>query len=150
MNKSSKSFTVKRWKTHPLFEFAGARMRALLTLDDTSKLACYHITVAKNGCVQSAYHKKAVELICILKGSGSARLGRRRVVLKKGDALFIYPPTPHGFIAGRAGMVMMAILTPRVDSQTDFYSHDESHPPPKVLAGRLRQGRRLPATARAR
>ena len=73
----------------------------------------------------------------IIKGSEVARMGRRSVRLMKGDSLLIHPPTPHGFVAGRSGMTFLAVLSPRVDSQTDYYScSGHRHAPPRALSDR--------------
>lgn len=135
-----KGFAIKRRARIPRLSFAGASMRAFLTAKDTPALSCYHITLASGGEIRPAYHKKAVELIWVFQGGGTARLGRRTVSLRRGDALVIHPWTPHGFVAGRAGMTLLAALSPRVDSQTDYHSCDGAHAPPKVLSGRWTEG----------
>jgi quercetin dioxygenase-like cupin family protein len=116
-------------------------MRAFLAPRDTGALSAYHIVLRSGGSIPPAYHKRAVELIWIMKGSGVARMGRRSVRLKRGDSLLIQPPTPHGFVAGRSGMTFLAMLSPRVDSKTDYYSCSGLHAPPRTLSGRLAQGR---------
>lgn len=136
-------FQVKPWKKLPRFAFIGARMRAFLAPQDTGVLSAYHIVLPGRGSIPPAYHKKAIELIWIIKGSGVARMGRRSVRLKRGDSLLIRPPTPHGFVAGRSGMTFMAVLSPRVDSQTDYYGcSGQPHAPPRALSGRLIEGGR--------
>lgn len=141
--RGTKSFRLKPWKKLPRFEFIGARMRSFLAARDTGALSAYHIVLARHGRIPPAYHRKAVELIWILQGSGSAHMGRRNVRLRRGDSLLIHPPTPHGFVAGRSGMTLLAMLSPRVDSQTDYYScSGHHHPPPRTLSGRLGERRR--------
>jgi mannose-6-phosphate isomerase-like protein (cupin superfamily) len=137
-----KGFKLKPWKSLPRFAFIGAGMRSFLAPRDTGALSAYHIVLRSGGSIPPAYHKKAVELIWIIKGSGTARMGRRIVRLKRGDALLIQPTTPHGFVAGRSGMTFLAMLSPRVDSKTDYYScAGHHHAPPRGLSGRLEQGR---------
>lgn len=116
-------------------------MRAFVVPKDTGALSAYHIALRGGGSIAPAYHKKAVELIWVIKGSGIARLGRRIRPLRKGDSLIIHPPTPHGFRAGRAGMTFLAVLSPRVDSQTDYFScSGHRHEPPRAFSGRLSKG----------
>ena len=137
-----KGFAVKLWRELPLFSFVGARMRSFLSPRESEALSCYHIKLSRGGSISPAYHKKAFELIWILEGGGVAQLGGRRVKLRRGDSLLIQPPTPHGFEAGPAGMAFLAVLSPRVDSKTDYYScHGETHAQPRVHSGRLIQGR---------
>ena len=132
-----KIFRLKSWRKLPRLAFIGARMRAFLDPRDTGALCAYHIALASRGSIPQAYHQKAVELIWIIKGSGVARMGRRSVRLMKGDSLLIHPPTPHGFVAGRSGMTFLAVLSPRVDSQTDYYScSGHRHAPPRALSDR--------------
>lgn len=116
-------------------------MRAFLAPQDTGAVSAYHIVLQSLGSIPPAYHKKALELIWIIKGSGVARMGHRSVRLKKGDTLLIHPPMQHGFVAGRSGMTFLAVLSPRVDSQTDYYScSGHQHAPPRAFSGRLAQG----------
>jgi quercetin dioxygenase-like cupin family protein len=137
-----KGFQLKPWKKLPRFAFIGAKMRAFLAPQDTSVLSAYHIVLPGRGSIPPAYHKKAIELIWVIKGSGIARMGRRNIRLKRGDSLLIRPSEPHGFVAGRSGMTFLAVLSPRVDSQTDYYGcSGEPHSPPRTLSGRLREGR---------
>jgi quercetin dioxygenase-like cupin family protein len=133
-------FELRRWSALPRFAFIGAKMRAFLGPGDTGALSCYHIVLPPGGRIPPAYHKKAVELIWVMKGGGVALLGRKRARLRRGDSLLLRPPVPHGFVAGRSGMAFLAVLSPRVDSQTDYYSCHGSHAPPKVLSGRLLEG----------
>lgn len=144
-----KDFQLKPWRKLPHFAFIGAKMHAFLSPQDTGALSVYHIVLPRRGTIPPAYHKKAVELIWIIKGGGVAEMGRRRVRLKKGDSLLIRPPTPHGFVAGRVGMTFLAVLTPRVDSQTDYYAcSGHPHSPPRTLSGRLVEGGRGYTSAR--
>ena len=116
-------------------------MRSFLSPEDTASLSCYHISLSKFESISPAFHKKAIELIWVLNGGGVARLGGgRRVKLRKGDSLLIHPREPHGFTAGPSGLVFFAALSPRVDSQTDYYSCNGAHEPPRVESGRLPQG----------
>lgn len=134
-------FKLKPWSKLPHFAFIGANMRAFVVPQDTGALSAYHIAVPGRGRIAPAYHKKAVELIWVIKGTGIAQMGRRSVRLKRGDSLLIHPPTPHGFIAGRSGMTFLAVLSPRVDSQTDYYScSGHQHAPPKTFSGRPAKG----------
>jgi quercetin dioxygenase-like cupin family protein len=129
-----KDFKLKPWRKLPRFAFIGARMRAFLGPKDTGVLSAYHIALPRGGSIPPAYHKNAVELIWIIKGGGVARMGRRSVRLTRGDSLLIYPPTPHGFVAGRSGMTFLAVLSPRVDAKTDYYScSGHAHGSPRTL-----------------
>ena len=136
-------FETRRWSRLPHFEFAGATMRSFLSPQDTPALSCYRIVLEPGAAISPAYHKKAFELIWVMEGGGTASMGRRALKLKRGDSLLIRPPTPHGFTAGRAGMTFLAVLTPRVDSQTDYYACGHAHERPRMLSGRLLEGRRL-------
>lgn len=136
-----KGFMRKDWKRLPHFSFVGARMRAFVVPKDTEALSVYHIELAARGGIAPAYHKKAIELIWVIKGGGAARMGRRSIRLKRGDSLVIHPPTPHGFVAGRSGMTFLAVLSPRVDSQTDYYScSGHRHEPPRAFSGGSAKG----------
>ena len=137
--------TKRRWSRLPRFAFIGAKMRSFLGPEDTAALSCYHISLPPKGSIPPAFHKKAFELIWIMKGGGRARLGRRSIKVKKGDSLLIRPPTPHSFFAGPYGMTFLAILSPRVDSQTDYYSCHGAHAAPRVLSGKLVEGRQVHA-----
>jgi quercetin dioxygenase-like cupin family protein len=128
-----KGFKARAWRALPRFEFIGARMRSFLSARDTGALSAYHITLPSRGEILPAFHKKAVELIWIIKGGGTAVMGRRTVRLRPGVSLLIHPPTPHGFTAGRAGMTFLAMLSPRVDSSTDYYSCSGHHLAPRTL-----------------
>ncbi|HEX4048292.1 MAG TPA: cupin domain-containing protein [Elusimicrobiota bacterium] len=135
-------FKVKAWGKLPRFAFIGAKMRAFLAPQDTGDMSCYHIVLPGRGTIPPAYHRKAVELIWIIKGGGVAKMGPRSVRLKRGDSLLIRPTTPHGFTAGSSGMTFLAVLSPRVDSRTDYYACSGSHhAPPRALSGRLVEGR---------
>lgn len=134
-------FKLKKWSKLPRFSFVGASMRAFVVPRDTDALSVYHIALASRGSIAPAYHKKAVELIWVIKGSGIAQLGRRSIRIRSGDSLIIQPPTPHGFVAGRAGMTFLAALSPRVDSRTDYYScSGHQHPHPRSFSGRPATG----------
>ena len=136
-------FAVRKWGKLPRFVFVGAKMRAFLSPKDTRMLSCYHIALTRGKSIAPAYHKKAFELIWVIKGGGIASMGRRRIPLRRGDSLLIQPLTPHGFTAGSSGMVFLAVLTPRVDSQTDYYSCEGDHyDRPKVISGRFVEGRK--------
>jgi quercetin dioxygenase-like cupin family protein len=120
-------------------------MTGMVMKEETEALSVYRIEMGPRQVVAPSYHKKAVELIWVLAGSGTVRLGRRSVRMRRNDTLFIRPPTPHGFEAGRSGMTMLAILSPRVDSRTDIYpagKGNAGHAATKVLSGRWREGGR--------
>lgn len=139
--RGKKGFKLKPWRSLPHFAFVGARMKAFVVPKDTGALSVYHIELAARGSIAPAYHKKAVELIWVIKGGGVARMGRRSIRLRRGDSLIIHPPTPHGFVAGRSGMTFLAALSPRVDSQTDYYScSGHRHEPPRAFSGGLAKG----------
>lgn len=126
--------------SHAKLRFAGALVRPLVQKAERTGFACYHIRIAPGGVVPPAFHKKAVELIWILRGSGTITLGRRAVRMLRGDSLLIRPPTPHAFLAGRSGMEFVAVLRPWVDSSTDFHAaHAGTHAAPRVLGGRWRE-----------
>jgi quercetin dioxygenase-like cupin family protein len=128
---------VTKWPDLTVFRFTEAIMRPLVTLDETSALACYHIKLSKRKFMRPVFHKKAVEVIWILRGKGIAHLEDRRLKISAKDVIFIAPPAIHGFSTQDSSLEMLAILSPRVDSQTDFYSVDKSgHGRPRVLAGR--------------
>lgn len=141
MRRPRRGYRHKPAGSLPLFAFAGGRMHGLLDAADTGALSCYRIVLPPGGEIRPAYHKKAVELIWVLQGGGRAGLERRSVRLRRGDALVIHPPTPHGFTAGRRGMTFLAALSPRVDSRTDYHPCDGPHAAPKVLSGRWTESR---------
>lgn len=137
-------FRVTRWSRLPVLHFDSCRMRPLVGLDETSRLSCYHIRMPRRARMEPAYHKKAAEVIWIMEGRGHALLDGRRVLVRRGDVLFIPPPTTHGFETKGSSLTMLAMLAPRVDSQTDFFPADlqgRGHGRPKVLAGRWVEGR---------
>lgn len=140
--RNGKGFEVRQWSALPRFEFVGAKMRSFLSPEDTAALSCYHVSLSGREKLSPAYHKKAFELIWILDGGGVALMGGgRSVALRKGDSLLIHPREPHGFTAGARGLVFLAALSPRVDSQTDYYSCHGTHEPPRISSGRLLEGR---------
>lgn len=139
-----KRYTLTRWSRLTVLHFDSCVMRPLVGIEETSKLSCYHIRLPPGSRMEPAYHRKAHELIWIMEGRGTALLDGRRVPVRDGDVLFIPPPTVHGFVAGRRPLVMLAMLSPRVDSRTDFYSAGpgRKHEKPKVLSGRWTEGTR--------
>lgn len=137
----NKRYTLTPWSKLTVFRFSEALMRTLVTVDQTKSMSCYHIRLTRDGVMKPAYHKKASELIWFIKGRGVAELAGRRVRIKTGDVLFIPALTAHGFSTS-SSLEMLAMLTPRVDSKTDFYPlEDGSHGVPHVITGRLKEGR---------
>jgi mannose-6-phosphate isomerase-like protein (cupin superfamily) len=122
------SSAVEKWKFRfknlaalSAFEFEGMKVKALVAKEETEKLSCYHIAMPRHHSVRHAYHKKAHEIVVVLEGRGTVRLGKRKFALRRGDCVLIAPRTWHSFSTAGSALKMFAFLAPRVDAATDFY-----------------------------
>jgi quercetin dioxygenase-like cupin family protein len=120
---------MKKIKKHLLFksndlkwgDFATMKLQSLTGAENTNRFAAYRIVIAKHHKVPRSYHKIAEELLFFLKGNGIAHVGRSKLKVAAGDTLLIRPGTPHGFITGSSPLELVAFLSPKVDTKTDFY-----------------------------
>src|SRR3989338_3448756 len=106
--KNANGFLIKKAKDLPKIYFMQSHMTPMIGLNETDRLSCYHIKMPKNTYVEPSYHKKAVEMIWILKGEGIAVLGNKKNQISRGDVIFIRPPTAHTFHSGAKGLELLA------------------------------------------
>ena len=111
----------KRMNEMESFNLEGMQVIPFLSAEETQKFSVYHIVIPQHHRVPQSYHKVAHELILFLEGRGFARVNGRRFPVAKGEAIWILPGIPHGFETQDGPLTLLAILSPRVDTKTDFY-----------------------------
>lgn len=109
----------------PSVALGAARADILLGMNDARNMSSYVVRSPAHTVSPQAYHDIAEELLFVIRGSVTAHLGTRRIVLGPGDFLYVPPKTPHGFETREDEAVLLALLSPKVDQKTDFFLCEE-------------------------
>lgn len=132
----SKGYIHKHSSDLTVLSFLGSTVTALTRPEDGVSFSSYTVSMPPGGQVEPSFHKVATELIFVVDGNGTAKLGGSLLNLERHDVLIVSPPTPHSFQAGQKGLVLVSFLSSLVNSKHDFYScSGEPVEDPLVLRG---------------
>lgn len=77
--------------------------------------------------IKAHYHAKHEEVVYVVSGSGTMRLGNRMQRVKSGDLMYIPKNTVHGFTPQSVECVVVSIFSPSFDGKDRIFV-DEKRP----------------------
>ncbi|MFQ5450039.1 MAG: cupin domain-containing protein [Nitrospinaceae bacterium] len=105
----------------PSFDLKGIRIDQLLPREACRRFSAYLVRMQPGQIKKPSFHKEGEELYYVLSGSGTARLGGREYVLKKGCFFRVPPNIVHQFAAGEEPLHLLNFHSPPVFSDHDSY-----------------------------
>lgn len=75
--------------------------------------------------IKSHYHAKHEEVVYVISGSGTMRLGNRKHLVKSGDLMYIPKNTVHGFSPQSRECVVVSIFSPAFDGKDRIFVNDD-------------------------
>lgn len=69
------------------------------------------------------YHKKTEEFLIVLSGEYQEKVNGKKVVLRKGDFIFLKPKMKTEFLGAKKGTKVICIKTPSLPKQKDKYCY---------------------------
>ena len=95
------------------------------------KVSVVHIRLPARCEHTAVMHKKTRELLFVISGKATGRIGRRTVKLRPGTVVDIPPGTWHSFHAGRQEVEALSIFTPAMAEKNPDVFVQRMGPPPR-------------------
>ncbi|HWP30269.1 MAG TPA: cupin domain-containing protein [Fimbriimonadales bacterium] len=75
--------------------------------------------------IKSHYHAKHEEVVYVVSGTGTMRLGNRTYTVKSGDLMYIPKNTVHGFTLQSQECVVVSVFSPTFDGKDRIFVDDK-------------------------
>jgi mannose-6-phosphate isomerase-like protein (cupin superfamily) len=106
-------------------EVAGFSVKFFLERGESNNISFYHVSLPGNFFYKSSYHKKAEELVFVLKGEARGKIGEKDTFVSEGSIIYIPPGTLHKFITKDQELVLLSVHSPPIYEDEDIYFVDE-------------------------
>jgi quercetin dioxygenase-like cupin family protein len=118
-------FTKRTRQDLPLEEMHGLSIRSLFRPEEADQLSMRWIQVGPGRVVPPSRHLVAREVLYVLDGEAEFTVGGVTETCRAGDFLNVAPGTVHSMRTRDSAVTFLAVQSPPVENDRDFYWVDD-------------------------